>query len=128
MIALKCPIPGEAKMKKHLLAAVAALALGGPAIADPTPQEIDELRAMHPITPDAARLPSHSTIGHLRPGFKVVLGHDAAKSLMLPLIRKPRRTLLVPMENRNSSTHGPTMAMFRLTTGKISTQTNSSTP
>jgi Protein of unknown function (DUF2167) len=79
MIALKCPIPGEAKMKKHLLAAVAALALGGPAIADPTPQEIDELRAMHPITPDAARLPSHSTIGHLRPSFKVVLGHDAIR-------------------------------------------------
>ena len=66
-------------MKKYLLAAVAALALGGPAIADPTPQEIDEMRAMHPITPDATRLPSHSTIGHLRPGFEVLLGHDAIR-------------------------------------------------
>ena len=66
-------------MKKYLLAVVAALALGGPAIADPTPQEIDEMRAMHPITPDATHLPSHSTIGHLRPGFDVLLGHDAIR-------------------------------------------------
>jgi uncharacterized membrane-anchored protein len=66
-------------MKKYLLAAVSALALGGSAIADPTPQEMDELRAMHPVTPDATRLPSHSTIGHLRAGFNVLLGHDAVR-------------------------------------------------
>jgi uncharacterized membrane-anchored protein len=66
-------------MKRHLLAAVAVVALGGPAFADPTPQETDEIRAMRPITPDAARLPSHSTIGHLRPGFNVLLGHDAVR-------------------------------------------------
>jgi uncharacterized membrane-anchored protein len=34
---------------------------------------------MHPITPDATRLPSHSTIGPLRPGFEVLLGHDAIR-------------------------------------------------
>jgi hypothetical protein len=67
------------QMKKYLLATVAALALGGPAIADPTLQEIDEMRAMHPIAPEATHLPSHSTIGHLRPGFEVLLGHDAIR-------------------------------------------------
>jgi hypothetical protein len=67
------------QMKKYLLAAVAALALGGPAIADPTPQEMYEMRTMHPIAPDATRLPSHSTIGHLRSGFDVLLGHDAIR-------------------------------------------------
>jgi uncharacterized membrane-anchored protein len=66
-------------MRKYLLATVAALALGGPAFADPTPQEMKEIKAMHPVTPDATNLPSHSTIGHLRPGFKVMLGHEAKR-------------------------------------------------
>jgi uncharacterized membrane-anchored protein len=66
-------------MKTYLLAAVAALALGGSAIADPTPQEIDEIRAMHPVNPDTVQLPSHSKMGHLRSGFNVLLGHEAIR-------------------------------------------------
>jgi uncharacterized membrane-anchored protein len=59
--------------------AVALAAFGSHALADPTPQEINELRAMHLVAPDTVRLPSHSTLGHLRSGFDVALGHEAIR-------------------------------------------------
>lgn len=57
----------------------ALAAFGSQALADPTPQEINEIRAMHRVAPDTVRLPSHSTIGHLRSGFDVLLGHEAIR-------------------------------------------------